>query len=263
MRPTNRRTRLPLLMLAATLLAAVGWADDIQKGDSAARVQEVLGEPNASLRSGGYEILQYDRGRIELRDGVVTEATLVSEEEAVTLKAERLRAAIDRRERQAVAREQRRLEGLAERDRTLASADFLAASGARQAEYWETFQKRYPLVPIQPEYAAALAKRDDERKLAEADQRLANMERRLADAEQQAREAQDAAREAQQDRGRRYVTYLTPYVDYPYWGHPPVSAFGSGFPAYGTQPYGCSPPVSSRCASTVSTSSGLNVRVGF
>ncbi|MCE9615713.1 MAG: hypothetical protein K8T26_15700 [Lentisphaerae bacterium] len=216
--PTGRL----ILFLTAGLTVATALAGDINVGDPAERVRTVLGEPRGHIRSGTYELLQYDRGRVEVRDGVVTQVTLVSAEEAATLKIEREQQYREAQARQAAKREQRRVEGLAARDRALANPDFLASSGERQVEYWSSFRGQYPDVPVDSEYAAALAKRDRERQEAETQQRLAAMEQRVSEAEQRARDAEQNAEEARRNAERRYVYVAPPYYRYPTPYCPPV-----------------------------------------
>ncbi len=232
MKTTRPPTRTPggqslspplYMLLALTLglaLALPAVARDPQIGDSADTVRELMGSPRGSIRSETVELLQYDRGRITLREGQVTELDLVSATEAEQRRLERQRQAEERRYQQELQREHLRLAGIEARDRALRNPDFMASSGAHQAAFWESFRRRYPDVSVESEYAAALAKRDAQWQQAENDRRLAQMEARVRDAEAQARQAQNDARQAQRDSRRRQVYYVPPYA-----GHRPYTAY--------------------------------------
>ncbi len=271
-----RNPRVAVLLLASTLACPFApLANDITVGDSADRVREVLGEPRGSIHSGSYEMFQYDRGRVELRDGVVTNLELVTAEEAAVLKIERERQARELKERQAAQREQRRLEGLEIRDRALNNPDFLASSGTRQVEFWEDFHRRYPDVPVHAEYTAAAAKRDADREKAETERRLADMEKRVSDAEARAKEAEENAKDAQRDArdARRRVVYYPPYYGYPVYT--PSTNQSTYRPTYPTTVYPYSHgysywstpttvrPANSCATTTFGSSSGLRVNVSY
>lgn len=222
--------RLLIILLAGTTAAkAIDTTGEIQVGDSAEKVRTALGEPRGSIHAGAYALLQFDRGRVELRDGVVASVDLVSDAEATARRleqAEQYRAA---QERQAELREQRRIEGLDVRDRATENAEFLAASGERQIEFWKNFRRSYPDVPVDAEHAAALARRDADRKKEETERRLAHMEQRVSDAEERARDAEEEAKDARRDARRRYVYYGQ---SYPVYGYPVVYPIGTNCSAY-------------------------------
>lgn len=268
--------RFQTAALAATMLglAALARAGDIEIGDPAAKVRDLLGEPRGDIRSGSYELLQYNRGRVELRDGVVTSVDLVSEAEAVARAAQRDQDQEARRARQAAAREQRRLDGLTARDRAIGNAAFMTSSGDRQVEFWDSFRRQYPDVPVDSEYAAALNKQDEEREKAATEQRLAAMEKRVQAAETKAQEASRDAERAKRESRRRTIYYN--YPAYPAWPRPtcmtnPSMARTSStvipagpFPSHSYTVGGSTPYVSPYTIYESSPSSGgINLRVQF
>lgn len=213
-------TLLGLILLAV----APARAEDVAVGDPAEKVYSVLGTPRGAVRSGTLELLQFDRGRVEIREGVVTEVDLVSEEEARARQEDRARQAAELQAKREAYREQQLLAGIEARDRANANPEFLASSGSRQLEFWDSFRRRFPGVPVESEYTAALAKRDREAEAAATEKRLAEMERRVADAEDRAEQAEKDAEDAKRDSRRRQVYYLPPYVNVPYpYGYRTVS----------------------------------------
>lgn len=249
--------RLATLLGLFLLAGAPAWAEDVVVGDSTEKVYSVLGTPRGAVRSGTLELLQFDRGRVEIRDGVVTEVELVSEEEARARQEERARQAAELRARREAWREQQRLAGIEARDRAIANPEFLASSGDRQVEFWDSFRRRFPDVPVESEYTAALAKRDREAEAAATERRLADMERRVADAEARAKQAEKDAEDAKRDSRRRQVYYLPPYVNAPYfYGCRPSSN------AVGYSPYRA--PHGTRATSTCTTASpGMTVQFSY
>ena len=199
-------------------LAAAGWiglsmaptaADDVKVGDPVERVRSELGEPAGYIRMEAWEMFIYDRGKVEVRDGFVSQVHLVSPD---TLEA--------RRQAEMARREHLVTEGVAVRQRAIDDPSQTGVTDAEQVAYWQSFQRRYPGVNPPPAFALAQARlrerQAEEREAAaraERDARLqlelARLQDRVDAAEQRAHRAEDAARDARDDaRFSRTAVYL-------------------------------------------------------
>jgi hypothetical protein len=199
-------------VLLATGLKVAG--QEVSVGDTSAAVLEKLGEPRGYMKSGDREQFLYDRGWVKLRGGIVTEVDLISADEAEAQRVERERLLT--RTREELAERRRRLleEGLKEKERTLSDPQFLSAAAAAQVDYWERFRERYPDVPVDAAYCAALARRQEELERSALELRVADLERRLAEAEVRAAAAERLAADAQrQNRTYVYSTWWPAYDD--------------------------------------------------
>ena len=203
-----------LLALTALLLpASFAAAKSIAVGDTIEQVDALLGEPRGMIRAGEFEMRQYDRGRIEIEDGIVTRVELVSDEAAVAKRLQQKEVLARLEAEQESRAEQLQLEGLAIRQRTRESMTFQQTSASHQLQYWTRFQHRYPDVAVDEEINESLAKRQLELERREAalerehlTQQLAAMERRISDAEARAEEAEQ---QAERQREQRYVSRYT------------------------------------------------------
>lgn len=187
-----------LMVLAVVCLALIGRAGDLKVGATYSDVMAALGEPKGSIDSGGYQLLYYERGKVELRSNVVVKIDLISEDEAVKRRLLRERQEAEALVAAEKARAQRIADGTQIRQTKLADASFRAMSAPERLAFWQRFKQLYPEVPLGDEYALALSetereyarqRTENERldSLARLEQRVANAERRAADAEEQAR----------------------------------------------------------------------------
>jgi len=169
-------------------------------GDSKESVYAALGEPAGYLSYNDTELLLYDRGVVELRDGRVVTEDVLSEEEWQAQRARRAREEERRRARERARMRQRYLEGVALRDRYLQDESLQNAPPARQVEFWQSFRERYPNVELPEQYAKALeameARLTLEAEIAERESRIAELEARLREAEERARQAEASASHA-------------------------------------------------------------------
>ena len=137
------RTAKYILLLTAVLSVAAA-ADEIGQGDSTERVRQVLGEPKGYIRSGDKEMMLFDRGTVIVRGGEVTEASILSEEEAAEKRRQRrirhARAVAEQRERRKSLIE----EGREIRESKLNDPSFLASPPGKQLEFWKSFGRKYP-----------------------------------------------------------------------------------------------------------------------
>ncbi|HEX2862804.1 MAG TPA: hypothetical protein VHN79_14245 [Lacunisphaera sp.] len=160
-------------------------AGEVRPGASLAEVEATLGLPKGKVDVNGRQVLYYERGSIQLDDGVVTQVALLSPEEhaQVTAREER------RREEQDARRAQLQAEGAALRDSKLADKAFQAAPASYQVAFWEDFARRYPGVScVEPLSFARLRlaeQLDAKRQRDEAARRLDEIEARLAEAERE------------------------------------------------------------------------------
>jgi hypothetical protein len=189
------------LSIAAMLcgLACAAEAGDVRVGDSLAVVKSILGEPRAALTAGTYQALLFDRGRVELRDGRVVLADLVSQEEADRRRVEALRIEQQNREIAEHYRRQRIAQGSALLERTRSDPSFAGTAAADQLRFWQEFRRKYPELDSSAEYLAALTRREAEmeemRRVAVESQRIRDLEQRVAEAEYRARAAEQLARQ--------------------------------------------------------------------
>jgi hypothetical protein len=154
-------------------------------GDTSETVIDILGEPKGRGKNGNTELFFYDRGTVTIRDGKVVSSRIVSPQEA----AERIKT---RQEEQAAREEARRVtlarllkEGTAEKEKTLADAEFKKKAPAEQLAYWSAFQRKYPNVSATNELAAAQSAVDKLDSGAQKKRQLANWETELAQAQMQ------------------------------------------------------------------------------
>ena len=179
---------LPRLLLFFMPLAL--GAAEIRPGDNLEQVRVTLGTPRGQAESGGRLLLYYERGEVELQDGVVTRVALLSRDAHEAESARRAAEAQRLREADEIRRARLRTEGEALKARQLADPDFRRASPARQVAFWEDFVRRYPDVPGHEELLLARLRfaeqQEQERKEAENTERLARLEARLAESEARA-----------------------------------------------------------------------------
>jgi hypothetical protein len=209
-----KRLGIYSVVVAALTIAFVApvRADEIALGDSEQTVRDRLGAPSGYIGSGSYLLLIYDRGKVEFKDGEVASFDLVSAEEARERKVQREQRRKELAEKREAQRVSRQAEAVALKEKTLSDPVFIASSVDKQLEFWRSFRRRYPNVPVDAEYAEALAQRKEQQEELAAQERLLDMEKRVALAEAEAEEARRDADEAR--RSRRYVYPTTPHIGY-------------------------------------------------
>ena len=209
-------SRIILLLALATMAARA----DVKIGDTYQQVIDQLGDPQGEIKSGTYQLLSFDRGRVELRNGKVAKTEILSDEqvEKKRLLAEKKLAEAERKF--AAEREQRIAEGTTVHAAKLADEEFMVSPAADRVAFWQNFKKLYPEVPLGDEYTAALRELEQDyaarRIERERQQQISDLEQRVADAEARA----DRAEQHQSP----VVVYDTP------------SIYG-GYPAYGFYPW--------------------------
>ena len=207
------KTNLTMLILGVAILAAPrGFSEavEVKPGDSLDTVKGILGEPRGSIAAGDYLLLTYDRGRVELDQGVVTSADLMPVEHFQAMQAQ------DRLAREEARRntEERRVRLYAEGKTLLEEKrldpGFQQRPTSDQVAYWRNFRAQYPDVNVDLEYADALGRYQQE--LAAMERELARS-RELRDLEARVAEAERKAAEAE-DRSRRNTGYYSSYPVY-------------------------------------------------
>jgi hypothetical protein len=152
--------------VSAALLLGVANTGAVIPGDSADSVQKELGQPEGQIEIGPDRIFFYERGEVVLRDDRVVKHNLITEKEF----AEESRRNAERKALLAKLAEERRLqreaEGLALKQSKLDDDTFAGRSAAERVTFWRTFQKRYPMVPVDLELSAALAEYEAARLIA-------------------------------------------------------------------------------------------------
>jgi hypothetical protein len=177
--------RLVSSVCAALLLWALN-AGAVSPGDSADSVREELGLPSGMIEIGTNRVLFYERGEVVLKNDRVTEHNLMSELQY----AKKLRRDADRKALLGRLAEERRLqleaEGLALKQSKLNDSAFANLPVVERVNFWRTFEKRYPMVPIDLELSTALAEYESSRLIAAnraLAQRVNQLETRLYQAE--------------------------------------------------------------------------------
>jgi hypothetical protein len=137
-----------LLLALAVAQGLCARGAEVEIGDSEADVIDALDRPMGRFKSGNRDILLYDRGTIEMEDGVVVTVSIVSHEEARRLEAARQQKAEDLRFAREVERARLIQEGEAEKMRITADPSYRGMSAKDMVRYWDNFKAKYPEVSI-------------------------------------------------------------------------------------------------------------------
>jgi PAS domain-containing protein len=188
---------IPTVFLLA-LLPLIAAAD-VPLGATLEQVRTTLGPARGQAEAADRLLLYYERGEVELQDGVVIRVALMPRAEFDAGAAQRAAEAQRLRDAQEIRRAELRAEGEALKTRQLADPIFRGASPERQVAFWEDFSRRYPDVPASEELLLSRLQlgeeRDKQRKEAENAERLARLEARIVEAEARTVEAEQVARE--------------------------------------------------------------------
>lgn len=183
------------MVIGVVLLA--GSLSAIEEGASRADVVAELGEPDGLIAAGDYELLTYERGDVELRDGKVVKFKLMTPEELVVAKREEQIRRAEEERRRARERKQRYERGLEVKERMLSSPTYAEASGTRKVEILRNFHTRYPEVEIDELLMPAVEEKKREQAAAAEAARIARLEDQVGKAEQRAQQAEWRATEAE------------------------------------------------------------------
>lgn len=182
----------------------------IEKGMTRDEVVAELGGPSGLISAKDYELLDYERGRVELREGEVVSFHLISEEELERQRereAER-KAAEARRKKK--LRKRRYEEGMELKEKMFSSPKYLEKSGKEKVAVLKRFHSKYPRVDISELVDTALEQKKNESLIAEKKRRLDRLEKRVQEAEKKAQRAEWRAVQAESDaqnawRNRYYL----------------------------------------------------------
>ena len=149
-------------------------------------------------------IFDYERGRVEIEDGVVSRTDLITEEQSEERQKLRDEARIRQLEYEKTLKVHRLQEGLALRSATLKDPNFHSTSASARVAFWRSFSDRFPDIPVEAEYQQALRQLLDERavsmtesqKSRDHSQRLIRLEQEVHEAKLRALEAEEQAAHA-------------------------------------------------------------------
>lgn len=190
----------------------------LDAGDSLEQTLSELGKPHGSIHIGETTIYYYDRGRVEIHEGQVISADLISKEVFAAQRIEQERVRQIREEELRDLKARRFEEGMAVLARKLSDPQFLDSPASRRLAYWRAFQRTYPEVTLPEDYVVALEERDAELRLSRAESRVRQLEQRVADAERR-------VDDARQRESVSYASYAVPY----YASYPSVVVAGGSY----------------------------------
>lgn len=186
-------------------------ADEIiAAGDSVEKVFSVLGKPTGEIKSASFMMFTYPRGKIELRDRVVTKVELISQEELEQNRLKQEALQLRQAENRIKQREALLAKGTRIRSEKLSDPDFLNLPVTDQIYFWKEFRKIYPEVNVDSTYLALLDIRKEELREEEIDNKLAAMERRVAEAESRAAQAEYEAKKSRYSNSDYYPGFYYP-----------------------------------------------------
>ena len=171
------------------LLPLALGAAEVRPGDTLPAVKAALGAPNGQVHRRDVQLLYYDRGEIELREGAVTRVALRTAGEQAAWQARNATIARHAEEVRELYRSRLRTEGAALKRHKLDDPDFAAAPAAYQVAFWEDFSRRFADIPCDDQLAAARLRLAGElatRRQHEQEERLADLELRVRLAEAEA-----------------------------------------------------------------------------
>lgn len=171
---------------------------EVPLGATLEQVLSTLGQARGQATAGDRVVLYYERGEVELQDGVVIRVALMPRAEFDAEANQRAAEAQRLRDAQEIRRAELKAEGEALKTRQLADPAFRSASAERQVAFWEDFTRRYPDVPASEELLIARLRLSEvqanQRKEVEGAERLARLVAKVAEAEARASEAEYASR---------------------------------------------------------------------
>jgi len=218
---------LASLLLCLTLRAG---AVPVQTGQTFEQVTEALGKPMGSIELRGKMLLLYPQGEITLKEGLVTEIDLMSDEQFADdqerLRLEREEWLIDQERRRVAHKE----EGESLRASKMSSSAFASLPAKDKVDYWRSFQIRYPAVDASEQIASALASYETELEELRSQQRIAELEARVAQAEKETAtarlETEKLRKETERTESSRYYGlryYTDPVINTSrYYYRPPT-----------------------------------------
>lgn len=174
------------------------------------------------------EILQFDRGLVELRDGKVVRADVLSPEELTARRAQEKSDWELARQRAIQQAARRKADGEALRNRLKTDADFALKPASERAAAWRELGNRYPEA-MDAEYQAILAAADAEASRQAMEQRVSQLEYLAWEANRRAQNAEAEARRARVAPVVGYDPFTGRYTFNPRYGVVPNGWSSQGF----------------------------------
>ena len=141
-----------------TAIPVLAGLEEVQPGDSAARLEELAGQPQGTLQAGQRTVHTFARGRVVMEDGRVKSIEL-KDPEAEIQRQERL----IEREREAIARDEARVaKGLEVKELKIKDPAFRRLPAETRLNYWLQFNRYYPEVEIAGELKSIYREMDRE-----------------------------------------------------------------------------------------------------
>ncbi len=188
------------------MIIIVSWfainSYSIEVGDSREKVISELGDPEGVIKSTDYEMLSYERGKIQLMGGVVTSANIMTAEELISTKENARIIAEKKEEEQEAFIKLNHQRGLDLRERIVTSTVFPEFPGNRKVQILKNFSKNYPEIDITDLLLPALEEMEQEVAETEQQNKIVELEQRVDEAKLEALRArwrESAAREDNQD----------------------------------------------------------------
>lgn len=184
---------------------------EIAPGDPVEDVIARLGQPKGYIKTRTIEVLFFDRGKVEVRDGLVASAEILTPEEvdAKQKRDEKERKAQEEADR--FRREARRVEGQEIKETKLSDPAFLTLPAGDQIAYWKRFSALYPDVSLDSAYAARLAEAHRQQPL---EQELRSLHLKIKEMEEKVERAEARARAAEEEARRARGRYVYPISYY-------------------------------------------------
>lgn len=174
----------------------------IEIGATREMVLSELGTPKGVIKSGNYEMFSYERGKVKLRDGLVTTANIISVKELNLKKEKSALLAKQRAHEKEKFIKSNHQRGLVLREKIATSKVFPEFSGQRKVKILKDFSKTYPDIDIADLLNPAIKEMEQEQVNIDQQNKIAELERKIDDAKMEALRAQwreSAARADAQD----------------------------------------------------------------
>jgi len=217
------------LVAIALLLPLVASAANskVEIGQTQEQAVEALGKPEGIIDLGDKTRLLYPEGEVTIREGVIVEIDLMSDEQF----AKDQERAKQQHAEWVVQQEKLAADRIKAGEKLkafkLQSSTFAALPAKDRVEYWRGFQVKFPQVDVSPEIARALESYQAEIAELKTQQRIAELETSVAQAKKETeaarletaklREATEARNDASNFRIREYYSpqpyyYPTPRI---------------------------------------------------
>ncbi len=189
--------KISYVWVLVAFFAVTSYAQAVGKGDTKASVLAELGNPIESVKSGDYEMLTFERGKVELLQGLVVSSDLISTKELEARKLAQKKSA----KVQGVANKPSGTEkdGIAAKSRLLNSDEYQAMTVSKKVEALKSFNQKHPGVNLTDVLLPLLKELEQNQKEAAKDAKIALLEQQVKDAKLQSVRAYWREQEARED----------------------------------------------------------------